>query len=32
MQRSVRRELATDREVWAEWRGKLPVIVNASPA
>ena len=25
-------ELATDPEVWAEWRGKLPVIVNASPA
>jgi len=25
-------ELATDREVWAVWRGKLPVIVNASPA
>jgi uncharacterized protein YbjT (DUF2867 family) len=25
-------ELATDPEVWAAWRGKLPVIVNASPA
>jgi uncharacterized protein YbjT (DUF2867 family) len=25
-------ELATDAEVWAAWRGKLPVIVNASPA
>ena len=25
-------ELATDPEVWAEWRGRLPVIVNASPA
>ena len=25
-------ELATDVEVWAAWRGKLPVIVNASPA
>ena len=25
-------ELATDPEVWATWRGKLPVIVNASPA
>ena len=24
-------ELATDAEVWAAWRGKLPVIVNASP-
>ena len=24
-------ELATDPEVWATWRGKLPVIVNASP-
>ena len=24
-------ELATDPEVWAAWRGKLPVIVNASP-
>jgi uncharacterized protein YbjT (DUF2867 family) len=25
-------ELATDPEAWATWRGKLPVIVNASPA
>ena len=25
-------ELATDAEVWAAWRGKLPVIVNAEPA
>jgi uncharacterized protein YbjT (DUF2867 family) len=25
-------ELATDPEVWAAWRGKLPAIVNASPA
>ena len=25
-------ELVTDPEVWAAWRGKLPVIVNASPA
>jgi nucleoside-diphosphate-sugar epimerase len=25
-------ELATDPEVWAAWCGKLPVIVNASPA
>jgi hypothetical protein len=25
-------ELATDPEVWATWRGRLPVIVNASPA
>ncbi len=25
-------ELATDPEAWAAWRGKLPVIVNASPA
>ncbi len=25
-------ELATDPELWATWRGKLPVIVNASPA
>ena len=25
-------ELATDEAVWAMWRGKLPVIVNASPA
>ena len=25
-------ELATDPEVWAAWQGKLPVIVNASPA
>jgi nucleoside-diphosphate-sugar epimerase len=25
-------ELATDAAVWATWRGKLPVIVNASPA
>ena len=24
-------ELATDVEAWAAWRGKLPVIVNASP-
>ena len=24
-------ELATDSEAWAAWRGKLPVIVNASP-
>ena len=24
-------ELATDAETWAAWRGKLPVIVNASP-
>jgi nucleoside-diphosphate-sugar epimerase len=24
-------ELATDAEAWATWRGKLPVIVNASP-
>ena len=24
-------ELATDAEAWAAWRGKLPVIVNASP-
>ncbi len=25
-------ELATDPEVWAAWRGRLPVIVNAAPA
>jgi uncharacterized protein YbjT (DUF2867 family) len=25
-------ELATEPEVWAAWRGRLPVIVNASPA
>jgi uncharacterized protein YbjT (DUF2867 family) len=25
-------ELATNAEVWAAWRGQLPVIVNASPA
>jgi len=25
-------ELAADAEAWAAWRGKLPVIVNASPA
>jgi uncharacterized protein YbjT (DUF2867 family) len=25
-------ELATDPVVWAAWRGRLPVIVNASPA
>ena len=25
-------ELATDSEVWAAWRGRLPVIVNVSPA
>jgi uncharacterized protein YbjT (DUF2867 family) len=25
-------ELATDPEVWAAWRGRLPVIVNAGPA
>jgi nucleoside-diphosphate-sugar epimerase len=25
-------ELATDPDVWAAWRGRLPVIVNASPA
>jgi uncharacterized protein YbjT (DUF2867 family) len=25
-------ELATDPQTWAAWRGKLPVIVNASPA
>ena len=25
-------ELATDPEVWTAWRGRLPVIVNASPA
>jgi hypothetical protein len=25
-------ELATDPEVWASWRGRLPVIVNVSPA
>jgi nucleoside-diphosphate-sugar epimerase len=25
-------ELATDPKVWAAWQGKLPVIVNASPA
>jgi hypothetical protein len=25
-------ELATDAEAWAAWRGRLPVIVNASPA
>ena len=25
-------ELATDPAVWAAWQGKLPVIVNASPA
>ena len=25
-------ELATDAEVWAAWRGRLPVIVNAAPA
>jgi uncharacterized protein YbjT (DUF2867 family) len=25
-------ELATDPEAWATWRGRLPVIVNASPA
>ena len=25
-------ELVTDPEVWAAWQGKLPVIVNASPA
>jgi uncharacterized protein YbjT (DUF2867 family) len=24
-------ELVTDPEVWAAWRGRLPVIVNASP-
>jgi len=24
--------LATDAEAWAAWKGKLPVIVNASPA
>ena len=24
-------DLATDAEAWAAWRGKLPVIVNASP-
>jgi nucleoside-diphosphate-sugar epimerase len=24
-------ELVTDPEVWAAWRGKLPVVVNASP-
>jgi uncharacterized protein YbjT (DUF2867 family) len=24
-------DLAADPQVWAEWRGKLPVIVNASP-
>ena len=24
-------ELATDHDVWAAWKGKLPVIVNASP-
>jgi len=24
-------ELATDPEAWATWRGRLPVIVNASP-
>ncbi|HEX5643853.1 MAG TPA: NAD(P)-binding oxidoreductase [Thermoleophilia bacterium] len=24
-------ELATDAEAWAAWRGKLPVIVNATP-
>ncbi|HET6496795.1 MAG TPA: NAD(P)-binding oxidoreductase [Thermoleophilia bacterium] len=24
-------ELATDPELWAAWRGRLPVIVNASP-
>ncbi|MCX6374248.1 MAG: SDR family oxidoreductase [Actinobacteria bacterium] len=24
-------ELATDAEVWAAWRGRLPVIMNASP-
>ncbi len=25
-------ELATDPEAWAAWRGRLPVIVNVSPA
>ena len=25
-------DLATDPEVWAAWRGRLPVIVNAAPA
>ena len=25
-------DLATDSEVWAAWRGRLPVIVNAEPA
>ena len=25
-------DLATDPEVWAAWRGRLPVIVNAPPA
>ena len=25
-------ELATDPQAWAAWQGKLPVIVNASPA
>ena len=25
-------DLATDAEVWAAWRGRLPVIVNAEPA
>ena len=25
-------ELVTDAEAWAAWRGRLPVIVNASPA
>lgn len=25
-------DLATDPEVWAAWRGRLPVIVNAEPA
>ena len=25
-------ELATDPEVWATWRGRLPVIVNTAPA
>jgi uncharacterized protein YbjT (DUF2867 family) len=25
-------ELATDPELWAAWRGKLPVIVNAPPS
>ncbi len=25
-------ELATDAEAWAAWRGKLPVIINATPS